>query len=678
MQTLTSRFFLCHRFPWNVPFALLGVLILAFGLQIPWLGFGYDEWHFIYYSTRGVDGIKEIFHYDGHPQSVWSYVLSFKLLGYHPLGWHIYSLFWRWLAVCMFWWCLHLTWDQKRIQTFSAAALFAIYPFFSLQFFPIAYFEVWLSYVFLGLSVAFSLLAVRRPERFIYFTGLAVFFKLAHIFSSEYTWFIEVMRPALLWFALPSDLSFRERLRKTIAVWFPYFLLFVGAAVWRGLFYVPTRMTFQVQADFLHNPLVFLKFWALNIIPDAVLSIFTSWYEIFSPSYFVLQERWNIALLALSLFSGLLLFFYMNNLPLNPDAPQSDKRWVAQAIFVGVLVVACGIVPYYLAGYNIYLSKPPINSRFVLGFLPGAALLVAALLEVIVTSRRTRLVLLALMVGFSIGWHTRYTRDVRADWSEQSSFFRQLAWRAPGLHPGTVVRVFNPSRQVPDSPAKVLTFGDFSQAIALNAFYQNEPEDSFLSYWYVFQRDNLPIDQTGEAVLFERHHATTTFIYEDPSELWVYFDTGTGHCMQVLHPMLAEYRQYPDSVRDAALRASLDAIDSSIPSNSPLMKSILNIDKNDHWCFYYQKAELARQFNNWDEVTALWARSQEMGLRPRHGMEYLPFIEGFARLGDWETAIALSERADKISRSMDKVLCPFWDFLLESDMASPAVNGYCE
>jgi hypothetical protein len=678
MQTPAFRFLPSNRFLWSVPLTLLGVLILAFGLQIPWLGYGYDEWHFIYYATRGVEGIKEIFHYDGHPQSIWSYILSFNLLGYDPLGWHLYSLFWRWLAVCTLWWCFHLTWPQKRIQTFSAAVLFAIYPFFSLQFFPIAYFEVWLSYVFLGLSVAFSLLAVRRSERFMYFTALAVFFKLAHIFSSEYTWFIEVIRPALIWFALPSDISLRERFRRVVVVWFPYFFLFMGAALWRGLFYVPTRTTFQVQADFLHTPLIFLKVWVLNIIPDSVLSLFTSWYEIFSPSYFELQERWNVVLLGLSLLSGLFLFFYMKNLPLVLESPQADKRWAVQALFTGMLVVACGIVPYYMAGYNIYLSKPPINSRFVLGFLPGAALVVVALLEIIVTSRRTRLVLLSLLVGFSIGWHTRYTRDVRRDWSEQSNFFRQLAWRAPGIQPGTIIRVFNPSRQVPESPAKVLTFGDFSQAMAVNAFYQNTPNDSFLSYWYIFQSNSMPIERIDEATLFERHHATTKFIFETPKELWIYFEPETGHCLRVLYPIHAEYRQYPDNVRESASYASLKAIDPSIPVNISLMERILEVDRTDHWCYYYQKAELSRQFGRWDEVTELWAQSQEKGLRPRHGMEYLPFIEGFARQWEWGKAIELSERANQISRSMEKVLCPFWESLVEKDVINQDMYGNCD
>jgi hypothetical protein len=224
----------------------------------------------------------------------------------------------------------------------------------------------------------------------------------------------------------------------------------------------------------------------------------------------------------------------------------------------------------------------------------------------------------------------------------------------------------------------VLTFGDFSQAMAVNAFYQNTPKDSFLSYWYIFQSNSMPIERINEATLFERHHATTKFIFETPKELWIYFEPETGHCLRVLYPIHAEYRQYPDNVRESASYASLKAIDPSIPVNISLMERILEVDRTDHWCYYYQKAELSRQFGRWDEVTELWAQSQEKGLRPRHGMEYLPFIEGFARQWEWGKAIELSERANQISRSMGKVLCPFWDSLVEKDVTNQDMYGNCD
>jgi hypothetical protein len=641
---------------WSPLLVLLFVLVLAFGLLIPWLGYGYDEWHFVYYATRGSEGLLELFHYDGHPQAVWPYILGFDWLGYQPLAWHILSLAWRGLAVLVFWWVFHLTWPDKPVQNFSAALIFAIYPFFSLQILPVSYFEVWLSFSLLGLSFAFSLLAVRNRNRFILLTGLAVLFKIGHVFTSEYTWFLEVIRPALLWFAMPASSSFLEKARRTSLSWLPHLVLFIGSTIWRGFYYTPIRTTFQVQADVLGKPFEVIASWFLNVIPDAVLVLFTSWFAILSPEYFRLDNRAEIYLLAIALSSAAGLFVYLNHLlPQNESSP--NRRWAFQAMLLGGLAVLFGVLPFYIGGYTISLSKPPINSRFALGFLPGAALFVAGMLEILVTSRRARHASLALLVGFSISWHVRYTNEARELWTVQSEFFRQLIWRAPGVQPGVVFHVVEPFIDFPSSPAQILVTGDFSYAMALNALYQVGPRDEKLSYWY--HSDDFDVLSKDEP--FVANHATTTFTSIPGRDLYFYFAPQEGTCLRVLQPTDAGYRHFPESVHAAAELASLAAIDPSRPANTALISAALNVeDGKDRWCYYYQKAELARQFADWGEVVSLWETADGRNLRPRHGMELLPFVEAYARKGDFENAIMISRRANQISRGMSSPICSLW------------------
>jgi hypothetical protein len=52
-----------------------------------------------------------------------------------------------------------------------------------------------------------------------------------------------------------------------------------------------------------------------------------------------------------------------------------------------------------------------------------------------------------------------------------------------------------------------------------------------------------------------------------------------------------------------------------------------------------------------------------MGLAPAVGMEYEPFIEGYARNDDWETAYQLTQKANELTIGMDKSLCPLWSRL---------------
>jgi hypothetical protein len=111
-------------------------MVAAFGLLLTQLGFAYDEWHFIYYARRGIDGMLELFNYDGHPQAVWYYLLGFRLLGYNSTSWHIYSLTLRWLAVFLFWLCLQILWPAQKRQVFVASAIFALYPLLRYKFCP--------------------------------------------------------------------------------------------------------------------------------------------------------------------------------------------------------------------------------------------------------------------------------------------------------------------------------------------------------------------------------------------------------------------------------------------------------------------------------------------------------------------------------------------------------------
>jgi hypothetical protein len=51
-------------------------------------------------------------------------------------------------------------------------------------------------------------------------------------------------------------------------------------------------------------------------------------------------------------------------------------------------------------------------------------------------------------------------------------------------------------------------------------------------------------------------------------------------------------------------------------------------DEIDHgWCYYFEKADLARQVGNWDTVLALKSQADTLGLSPRIPSEWLPFLK---------------------------------------------------
>lgn len=130
------------------------------------------------------------------------------------------------------------------------------------------------------------------------------------------------------------------------------------------------------------------------------------------------------------------------------------------------------------------------------------------------------------------------------------------------------------------------------------------------------------------------------------------------------------YKQYPEHIKKLAESSSADSVLPVITQNVKLKEQVFSVN-SQNWCFYYQKADLARQFGNWEEISALWQDIIENNLHTSFGMEYLPFVEGLAHSGDWETAQMVTLKANRISKAMDSALCPLWANLRETTLSSP-------
>ncbi len=90
------------------------------------------------------------------------------------------------------------------------------------------------------------------------------------------------------------------------------------------------------------------------------------------------------------------------------------------------------------------------------------------------------------------------------------------------------------------------------------------------------------------------------------------------------------------------------------------MRSIFGAPPTDDWCYFYQKADLARQLKDWESIPGLYRQSQEGGYLPYNGTELIPFIEGFAMTADYQQAVRLSGEAASMSEGVDEVLCQTW------------------
>jgi hypothetical protein len=88
--------------------------------------------------------------------------------------------------------------------------------------------------------------------------------------------------------------------------------------------------------------------------------------------------------------------------------------------------------------------------------------------------------------------------------------------------------------------------------------------------------------------------------------------------------------------------------------------SIFGAELEHGWCYYYQKAELARQNKDWGEVVRLGETAFSLDDYPNDAVERLVFIEGSAHSGDWPRALELTRQTADISDLAVPPVCALW------------------
>jgi hypothetical protein len=117
-------------------------------------------------------------------------------------------------------------------------------------------------------------------------------------------------------------------------------------------------------------------------------------------------------------------------------------------------------------------------------------------------------------------------------------------------------------------------------------------------------------------------------------------------------------------LREAAQLSSSQWIGSDRKVDLP---DIYGREPEHGWCFYFEKADLARQYGKWSEVVDLGNAAFSLGKGPGAPLELFLFIEGYAHTGDWGRALELSKQEFIQSPNFaGPLLCKLWGRILAS------------
>ncbi|MBN2258264.1 MAG: hypothetical protein JW704_10645 [Anaerolineaceae bacterium] len=600
------------------------------------------------------------------PFSAWVFIVTTYFLGESPLGYHILALLMRWAGAVAVWWTLKQLWPAADKQRLWVSLLFAIYPGF--RELPIAtVFNIHLVCLLLTLlSFGGMLWAVRHPHRFWPVTILSLIAGAVSIFTMEYFISLELLRPLFLFIVFQEKISEKgKRLLQTLLVSLPYMAILVVYGAWRIFFfkfpyYVPVLID---QSQSLGDRLSAL----LPLISTSILRAgFFAWFNPFIPNDFNMLGRNMLILSWAVLIAGTgatLAFLYRRKNEIKQAQPVTrvtHSSWPTQAISVGALALFIAGWPFWIAGLQVDLD--PLGSRFTLPFIFGSALLVTGFIDCIPRYNTVKLIIIALLVGFSCSWHLQTTNRFRYEWEIIKDIYWQLTWRAPDLKPGTALL----SNDIP-----LRYYSDNSLTALVNWVYAPENKSLDMPYLLDYISVRLGSGLTGltEGLPINQDYSTLSFNGTTDNSIALF--AVPPSCIRLLDRKLDDnYQRLPALSAKAARFSNLEQIRFDNQAVPPY--HVFGQEPAPTWCYYFEKADLARQKKDWSAIVAYGDLAFTLNDNPNEATERLPFIEGYAHLCHWDRAVELSR--DTVSHGGEGVitmLCNAWSRIAKTTAASP-------
>ena len=665
----------------TIPITLFILTILTYGLMLPWTGFYWDDWPFAWIQKflGPAEFIPAFAPFRPFLGPVFFGTTS--LLPPNPLWWQSLALLLRFALAWTVWWTFKSIWPDKKWQTLTASLLFLVFPGYSQHW--VAYTHInqeFIPFLFYLLSFGFTAQALRQPDKFKRYSIYALLFLVLGVFPTEYFATQEPLR-LLFILSLITDTPFsgvgwslktvKKSFTRALSLWLPYLFIWLANAAWLVYYYkFGAYASYEVasaESLLTFSGAAILKF--LAAMGDALWKAgLYSWVQVLVLSARSISNPSTLLTLGMIAVSFVLIAFYFRFLEIRSlESPGfgQNHNWGWQAVMFGLIGILLGRIPSWAAGLPLTLQS--INDRFMVSMMIGGSLFLAGLLDLIFGKSRLKVYIVAFLVALGIGQQFYTANDFRRDWARQQEIFWQMAWRMPALKTGTVILTH-------ELPLRYET--DMGLTAPLNWIYAPAYERGNLPYALLYTRTrldgvSLPELEPGQPISFDYR----TVQFNGSTSQAVTIIVPPNACLHVLDPVYAggdTYERQPRFLRDAIPLSDPTLI---IPDARPpeLPRSLFGTEPPHTWCYYYTKAELARQVGDWETVVALGDEARSKGYVPGDALEWLPFIEGYIIMGDAQSARELSVIAFEDDSRPRKGLCHTWKRIQQEHEGSAAL-----
>ncbi len=601
--------------------------LVTYGFSISRLGYYHDDWYILWSGqARGAQSMIPLFNTDRPFMGV-VYSLVYRLLGDLVINWHLYALAWRFIGAMAFFWILRLVWPENKSFTTYMVVLFVVYP----GFLSIPNANTKQNHLFgfasVLLSIAFMLQALNLKRGFWkgFFIITSFLLTINYLFIYEYMLGLEGMRLSLLTYTLyrQGNHNFLSALWEIIKKWSLHALALILFVYWRLFIFSGSRNStdaVKLAGNYLADTrnMLFRIFFETgkDMLDTGIYAWFVKPYELISKAeYSNLTIAFGISLIVIAL-----IFVYSRLVKINPNEIFSRKHenFIRDLLVIGAISMLCAILPVVITGRNVDLT----DAYKSYGLHPEAGVVMLVVGLTLMLQPRFRKVILFILIGLSVMTQQLNADDWQRLWDYQRQTWWQLSWRAPDIQNDTMVMTYFPDGY--------LLQQDYEIWGPVNLIYRPDPAKAPAIQSEVLNTDTA-YDVLKKTVRdnFDRDIR----LHRDFGNLLLMSLPSENSCVHIIDGSLPVYSEHDSLiVRQVGTYSKIDRIIPIGTSPKPSPR-IFGAEPAHTWCFYYQKASLARQTGNWDEISKLFDETQRLKLDASDQSEWIPFIEGLVNSG---------------------------------------------
>lgn len=642
------------------PLFLLIVCLITFGLFIPFLGYFWDDFPYLWFRhSTGVSGVMQAIALD-RPLLALVYTIPMSVFGENPIVWQLAALFSRWLFTLSVYGFLNSLWPQKMKANQLVTLLVLVFPGFKQQWISVIYTHVFLVFALYFYSQTLFIKSVKENKKTSTLTFSSILLSLFCMTAVEYVAGLELVKPFIIYMLINKSnegAALSEKLGKTLRKWLPYltsFLLFLFYRV-----FIASSVLYKVQQmnNLSATPILTLIQMVTQQFKNLYTSIIPVWSQIITPfSAFDFSTLFSKVYLVLLLFTmGVSLLFLLTQ----RDKETRDSKWNFQVLFGAVLSLLAAGLPFWAANLSPSTGFP--NDRILMPYMLGSSMLIFSLLYLLSHWKIAFNIIFSILFSLSAGFQLYQANLFRNDWDDFQEFARQLSWRIPSLKENTLL-------VAEDLP--LTYYSDNSLTAVFNWIYVDQTtlpqncDDCEMPYLINFTESRLGSSLASLNPGTPVNHNYRTFTFQGSTDQMILLYKQTPGCVHVVNPDLDMHNPLmPSFLREYAQNSRVDLIQAEDKQNDVFFLEKGRTEVPDSWCYYYQKASLAADLGQWEHIVELAGVAYTLDDHPNDASEHFPFIEGFARSGDWNNAQQLSKATANISDLYHPMICKLWQTL---------------